>query len=316
MPTPAPHCARCGYDLSGQYEALDEPRPETGRCAECGTEFRWAEALDPESTDVPAYFEHASGRLELLRAAVVTWAWSLWPPLFWSRVHTRMRTDARRMLLWLLMITVPPHLLASAAGLISGWAHNLLTWQGSVDPWQVVSYVTFPFATLRRSSLPTGVPDCFSQVEDWPWYILPSLAFSLAWPLLMILLPATRRLAKLKDEHVLRAAVFGLAWLAPLSLFRLARNTWGIFTGIADLRYVPAPGMPPTYSPARLNDFAPEVVGILLLAWISWWWFMACTKGWRLRHAGLVWVLLTVASGLVAAVMAARDDLWGVYFSK
>jgi hypothetical protein len=55
-------CPRCGYDLSGVIESLQEPRPETGTCSECGLEIDWADLLRGTDRRARWHREHQRSR--------------------------------------------------------------------------------------------------------------------------------------------------------------------------------------------------------------------------------------------------------------
>src|SRR3954470_8488072 len=104
-----PTCPRCGYDLSGQYSAIEEDAnaAATGialvaRCSECGLDFDWADIFNPYRVKVRGFIEHADRRL--LAAAWRTWLLALRPSRFWRRVKIEFEPRPRRILLWPLLV--------------------------------------------------------------------------------------------------------------------------------------------------------------------------------------------------------------------
>jgi hypothetical protein len=147
-------------------------------------------------------------------------------------------------------------------------------------------------------------------MDRWPDFALPAIGYALTFPLMLVCLPATRRLARVKGEHIARAVVFSLAWIVPLVLFRFGRNIESILAQQSS--NTPAAWL---NGPRRIGDSAPELWGILIFAWISLWWLSTFVVGWKLTRGLLVWALLTVTAGLVAAIAAHWEDLVMVYFT-
>ena len=160
---------------------------------------------------------------------------------------------------------------------------------------------TYPIVTLERAG-PGVRAHLVPHVLNAPAYVLPAATFWLGFPLMLLALPTTRRLARIRGAHVHRAMAFGLAWLVPLAAFRAGRNAawardsvafWldlgdGLFRG----------------SPLYLGQVAPSLCATLLFAWIATWWLCCFTIGWRLREGFLVWLLLAVAAGLAAGIVS------------
>lgn len=290
-----------------------------GTCSECGLVFAWADVFDPVRSDLRGFVEHV--RTPVLgwasfRAAFRTWAWTAWPGRFYARVLMTHRFDWRRMLLWPLLILLPLHALASALGSvrIAAFPRTFGSMTG-VTGWQVVGYLsswTFPIASLQPSAIGTmWPPQIVWLLSGAPAYVYMALAMHGGYAALMLVLPTTRRIAKLRIGHIARAAVYGLAWVPLLCVFRAARN--GLLLVQAAATPMPAgwPGVgAPGPRPVRLADFGEEPIRFLLMAWVALWWLSAMRRGWKLSEYWLVWGVLTVAAVLTALTMDATLGRW------
>jgi hypothetical protein len=94
---------------------------------------------------------------------------------------------------------------------------------------------------------------------------------------------------------VARATVFGLAWLYPPAILRLADYLYGVGVAAAELLGLVRLGGWFGRGPAseELAGFWP--VWLLLgLAWVQLWWFFAIRRGFMLRTPWLVWCVLSI----------------------
>jgi len=64
----------------------------------------------------------------------------------------------------------------------------------------------------------------------------------------------------------------------------------------------------------RLAQCDPGLWGSVLFIWIAAWWLAACVRGWRIADGYVVWIMLTVAAALGAAIAHYWGDLVLVYF--
>lgn len=281
----------------------------------------WRDVFFPHRADLPGFVEHSPGRWRTILSAWRTAWWTLSPWAFWRRVQPSQRTVPRRMALWLVIVVLLPHVLASSAGVLSYFIRSqtpmpVLYAPGrggtltpvpaaptmlvpAMDGTTVVSHFAFPIVSAQSAGAGTVVR---AIVPGWPWYALPALAFCVAWPALWLVLPTTRTQSKLRWSHVARAAVYQCSWISVVTLFRLCRNLYTSFE-LATSR------MPANLGVPRLGDYAPEVLGIALHVWIAGWWFSAITRGWRVKRGVGVWFSLCIAALLFAFLAGRWDDV-------
>jgi hypothetical protein len=130
---------------------------------------------------------------------------------------------------------------------------------------------------------PTGIEWSF---DPWTWLVPVAMlaAATLAWPLAMLALSESMRMAKVRYAHILRATGYSLAWVAGLMVVRAGLLVaWG-------------------FGGWRADAWVPLWV-LAVLGWLAIWWFNALTLGFKLGRGGLIWALLMVIS--VLSTMAA-----------
>jgi hypothetical protein len=300
-----PACPRCGYDLSGTIATWADSCPLAGLCSECGLEFDWADVHDPDRNRVRGLFEHARGPWQAARWLELTWLLALWPPRFWRRVRLEAPVNARRAALWPILITLVV------------WCAGSLLWNAAS---LAIRYQAMPAPRRSRSNgllveLANGWLQPVAWVEQWPgvaarvfrwsgelrgWprFLMPAAAMSLAWVVLIAVVPATLRAAKVRRVHVLRAVAYSFAWVALLALFHLIDGLNCVMRALVDPgQYLPAPQQYGAGASALLFDWWPALlVGITL--WQLLWWHSALRTGFRLRSGLRIWGTLAFAASL------------------
>ncbi|MBC7771100.1 MAG: hypothetical protein H7210_01265 [Pyrinomonadaceae bacterium] len=139
--------------------------------------------------------------------------------------------------------------------------------------------------------------------RDGVWATLwaPMTAVSLAFPLMLLALPGTRRLAKVRSVHVARAFIYSLSWIPALALFRTLRLAVELFDDPYKYLFTSArrswlwdwlPGE------SSLHHWRYHVVALLFL-WLSGWWLSCIWKGLRLPRPLLTWGVVLIAVTLV-----------------
>lgn len=320
-----PHCPRCTYDLSGEVARWTDQCPTSGVCPECGLGFPWGGVLNPTRWHVVGFVEHTPGFFRTLMAAWRTWWWTHAPRAFWSRITLEAPIRPGRWFVWLLVIFLGGRFAAS--GLYAAAAYLEFSKQFA-KPMDLLALLgdgvieTFfrgiaDVTVVRSRSLP-GVLGTGYTI-DWRWNQIPAFLY---WvPLLvflplvvLLLLPETRRIAKVRSGHVLRAWVYSLAWLAiPLLLDVL--NALRVFTrcktGALILDdWMPTPRSGPAW-PIVITNYSVIIAAALLgplALWLTLWWWNAI-RSWRLARARRVMVsLVTIwALGVVVALWPAVE---------
>jgi len=141
----------------------------------------------------------------------------------------------------------------------------------------------------------------------------------LAAPLMILLLPHTRARAKLRGEHVLRAATFGTSWFAILLLLRAPWSIahFALFIVIVRMFARSKQGGPTgegwPLTASRLLYRASEVLSegwwLAMITWISLWWLFAIKWGWRIEQPGRVWLATIVPAWLAFFIVLMNSHL-------
>ncbi|MFM9958361.1 MAG: hypothetical protein ACKVZJ_09795 [Phycisphaerales bacterium] len=197
-------CPRCGYDLSGLPPTWEELCPTTGTCSECGLEVEWSELLG-RHTPPPEWFaeRHKSKYPPEPLMSARTWWRVMRPSVFWSSVKLGHRVDDQALfgfsVIALLMIW----------GCGAAWVLMFASGVRGGTPWP---------AGLTGISLVWP----FSFATSPFFWIVP--ASSVLAPLVFFVLRSTLEKARVRQQHVWRAGVYGVLGVATIMLgFRLAR---------------------------------------------------------------------------------------------
>jgi hypothetical protein len=306
MAATVPSCPRCGYDLSGQADADRRARegqlPESGRCSECGLEFAWIDVFEPYRNKVRSFIEHTDGWL--FPSAWWTWLLALWPARFWRRIRIEMPVRPGRMVWWLVLVPLLVWAVGSfACDMISlGLPARFTT--GIVD--SLYRHWIRPDESLAFRYY--GPMNFVNQWRMVPAAATAPLAAGFIIPAVFLLLPVTRKLAKVRGAHVLRSAIFGTAWILPVLVLR------GVCRVLTEIYYLEsathgwtprAPWERYVRTAQSISRFAHEYWALLVLvtmAWVMWWWWLALRRGWRVTEYRRVWWALIVPAWLGAAI--------------
>jgi hypothetical protein len=257
--------------------------------------------MNPARRRLEGFFEHASGWRASWRAALRTLLWTAWPPRFWKRV--RLHHEPRvKMLAWLPVWMGSIWLLVAGVRLIELMIHASL---GRVrGPWWIsesVNAFVRPVVSIYPMGRRPGTLGAWGvhwEFLGWIPAILGLLGQAVFFPLLLLLLPEMRLRAKVRKAHVIRAAIYGQAWLVLLLLWNLAialddargavHLTGGLWYDLADVIY--------------LSLIA------LTAAWVSLWWWCVLSRGFGIARPGFHWCVLMIPSALVLLIGLAMDD--------
>lgn len=301
-------------------------------CSECGLTLNWAEVFNPPRDP---WFVESNGGRGLVRRAWVTWAWALLPRYFWGRVGMRQAPSPRRMLAGLLIVLLSLHAADGVVANLSRFveivaagssrrgtagvpllggipmvgqlfrdpgADRLAIWAAyASDDW------TSPLLIVRYD-ISQGL-----AYDSWEWDRLsPGIAAALgataAAPVMLMLLPQTRRLARVRPGHVLRAGVYSLAWTAGawvLSILDAAANLAGALTNLVADSWVWT--LTTGDIESGLEGVPVVWMAMLGLWWCAWWW-SAIRHGLRLPEPRAAWLAVVTPSLLVSAIVLAYAD--------
>ena len=202
-------CPLCAYDLRG----LAEPR-----CPECGFRFEWADLLDPAKRKHPYLFEHHPERN--VRSFLATLWGGLRPRKFWTSLYPSQRSDARRLMLYAVVVASFPVLLPAAT-----FGRNVLWLNGYAESLMldyVAPYIPAGYSKLRIAWNTPPRPDEFLEL----------LAFYALWAgvtfLSLLVFRISMRRARINPVHVARCVVYSfdaVFWVAALGVAAAAVST-------------------------------------------------------------------------------------------
>lgn len=312
MEHPPPTCPRCAYDLSSATAAWEESCPLQGQCWECGLNLAWADVLREDRRVNLRHVEHATGSWEVAGAAWRTWAWAIWPPSFWRRVRLEHYVVPRRLWRWVLLVVGAMwllHVLLTIVFAGQRWGWKLVLSMRDDVRTEVLQSVLAPVGSLYQKWV-GGTAWGYTFAPAWegtvwgPAYV-PLLAFTLMFAIMMLVLKDTRAKAKVRFGHVLRAGVFGLAWLVPLLAVAIA------ISALVAAANSPARVGWVYFTIGARSYYIPEVAGYGLVpplaAWVAWWWWLAVSRGWRIEQPAKVWWTACLAATLAMVIVLACD---------
>lgn len=298
---PQPICPKCGYDQSGAIETWKTQCPVDGTCPECGLEFEWADVMNPTRVRLRWYSEHAGSVFTMTIRSPATLMRLLLPWVFWRNVSVKHHIGLFRLACWVLMMWVALHFVMAIP-------FAYYNWKG-IDIWL--------FGSIRNAHQSLGIPGLLSMVSNVLLspivHVVPTrnglvptfeggrlvylgtttrdliggfvavLGFSSLWLLIMLVIPTTRRIAKIRARHIMRAYILSL--LPAVLIFEV-------------LRFESAYAMT---APATPSGLAPFSI-IISIIWIIVFWACAVRLGWGIRPSWLLIILGSIA-GLLGMVV-------------
>jgi len=297
-------CPRCGYDQRGVIDSWTEACPLTGTCAECGLAFEWAELLGP-TRRLPSWcVEYGLGTRSFLARWCRTLQMVQWPWTFWSTLRISHEARWGRVAVCLLLTAVALLLAFDVCYgvFLAGYAHqptNLAPAFGIVytpASWsEILTAAAVPGADIVILTTPWTVHTSGQLFQDyWMGLITPlvlALAHQMLCPAGFLLLPQSRRIAKVRWSHVFRITAYGA--LLPLPLLVL---TWvkGALWGIGFWQPIPS-----------LTVWSERLAWLLML-WYPFllivWWSTATGRYLRMAHSWGVGLAVVVLATLVLAL--------------
>jgi len=278
--------------------------------------------LEPERRHLTGFFEHARGFVAFFVSAWQTWAWTVLPWRFWSRVGMHHEVRARRAILWIPALWLSVWWLVAIERVVlvllyRGWTGSTIggaraLWKNEFW-WELAwPFLAFnPSAAWNALNLNTGV-------LGWQtWTVYPLVPFTVplglwtailangAFALMMLALPHTRAAAKLRPAHLWRGFVFGWSWLGAAMLLLGVSNLDEIYTLLFARRI--------GQSSAPIVDRFFAEYDWSILVWITVWWWSAIGIGYRIERWKTVAFAATVPVAL--AVVVFRVYVFA-YFAK
>lgn len=291
-------CPRCDYDLRGQYDASGGKA--NGRCSECGLDVDWLSLLERDQQVLKGFIEHSKGRWLTLATAWVTLSWLVWPAMFWRRVSIERPMNIRRAWLWLVVVLCTPRIIA---GILFASVLFIETALPSISLFNLTAENLLTVFLAELGNRSWGGVSIWS-FRSWPPSVLALLASSVAAVVILLVIPHTLGKAKVRRRHIVRASIYSLGWLIPLSALSVMRVAlWIVGSGRARGRS----------SWRGWSNFVVDIIyglremwplwSVILLVWFGAYWWYVLSRGWRLPTPKRIWLALMLAS-LPAGVIA------------
>jgi hypothetical protein len=324
MPT-APECPRCGYDLAGQIAAwhpngdsLDGANcPTQSTCSECGLTFEWRALLNPTISG-PTWFLETT-RHKYLRATRITWLQALRPWTFWRTISLELRPRPRRILLSLALLLATFFLLHAIMGIAGRFGMFYLN-PNTVGRWATTKFTT-PAAVAKysldwfivdwkRTFLFDGGPEAYgSTLCAW---MGPFVGFTLMPPFMLLCLPWTRAISKVRKVHIARAAIYVFAPLVLLLAIILVCDAVRYISALAgwyrsDFHYGisgPLRVVHPLFHGFNYRfGQASTFYAITLFLWYLIYWYQVLRHGWRMADYRPVYIALIIPAILLTLLI-------------
>lgn len=295
-----PICPKCGYDQSGEIATWESSCPVDGRCPECGLAFAWADVMDPARTALWWYVEHASSTLGIIKRSAGTLRRLALPWVFWRLVGFESAVRLKVLGVWAVMLMIGVHLLVSIPAGMGFWHVASIRYYGSLGNlyqnagfkgllMPVINALGSPFIDVGVSYR-TGELTLFSGfssdgvMRDAFLTTFPFIGMTLLWMIVLLVMPTTRRRAKIRSAHVLRAGL--ISAMTIFFAFELSRGAHGldmfaskgVFVGFA-------------WERALTESMIP-----IMMIWVLVFWASAIRVGWKIRPSGLLISMGSIAS--------------------
>lgn len=310
------HCPRCDYHLDGAVAAFTDQCPLQGTCPECGMEFDWANLLRADRQLVPWLFEHARS---VVRGFLGTLWKSLFPVRFWNAVQMWHVPRVRR-LWWYAMVCsggliVALSVVFFAICVLAGISAAKAGPTAGSATWEMALYhqLLYPFVIERWWG---GGWMARGLSVNWSLLLMPLACLwgtNLSWPLMMLVLSDSRREAKVKRVHVMRAWAYSMWWGMVITVVLLAirlelmatdvSNAFGWAAVFNQLISLQQASMQVLYSYNWVRMVAPICV-LALFVWTARWWWVVIVRYWQFSKPGLVYWLIFVVSLLAMLIPA------------
>lgn len=292
-----PICPKCGYDQTGEIATWDTQCPIRGICTECGLEFNWSNVMRPELGQVPWYVEHAKGVRRFIWRSVRTPFHLILPHRFWNQLDPAKPVSIVRLILWLILMVFIVHTLVGIPNGYNAWIRSNWLWGQVAFPQYVQMSGNYAYAEMLFDGYFYPYLDAWPQASShkwtldvhWGWYFRTDPSFSphfasigmlLLWSIVLLAIPHTRRLAKLRKRHVVRAIILSIFMIVmSYELTHLIRTMF-------ELEWIPRSIFP-------VLDGLPA---LFCWVWLLVFWGCAVHIGWLIRPSRLLIALGTIAS--------------------
>ena len=288
-----PKCPRCGYDLRGETLQWTEQCPLDGRCTECGLSLEWVDVLSVKRQRPHWFVEYADGIRSLIARTPKTLFKMFRPIAFWRDVQMWHRVQWPRLMTYLILIAVVLYLLCgavNAATFVASWINQVNDATAKVfvqpKPFETQKLAQAFFDPFNRNSM-IDRSDQRTFFEIAPFII----EYLVLCPVGMALLPASRRIAKVRWSHVVRIALHGTNCFALIAVLAIAG------CGVAELGRIHT-----SIGSVDLTDIAWYALCATPVYQFIWW--SVATKHYlKMKHAWGVGAAVVIIAALTTMLI-------------
>lgn len=296
-----PICPKCGYDQTGEVATWGTQCPTRGICTECGLVFNWSYVMRPELGQVPWYVEHARGLRSFVWRSLRTPFHLILPHRFWKQLDPAKPVSIVRLVLWVILALFIVHTLVAIPNGYNAWIRSSWNWSRVTFQQYQQMHGNYAYAEMLFDGYfypyLDAIPRPWSQQSSHKWTLdirrgwhfrvghsqsphIVSAGMLLLWSIVLLAIPHTRRLSKLRARHVVRAIILSIFMIAmSYELTHLIRTMY-------ELDWIPRAAFP-------VLDGLPVM---FCWVWLLVFWGCAVHLGWLIRPSRLLIALGTIAS--------------------
>lgn len=219
LPDRVLRCPRCGYNLRGEADTWQTSWPISGLCTECGLAFDWRELLSMKIRMARWCVEYAGSPSRLIVNSAKTLLRSLWPFYFWKQIELADDIRPRRLVAYVALVTVLLYaIMAGSHGIIvwhqvallnqnamaAGTAPVVLSWS------DYVAVCLLPWLDVTVASW--GATSAYLWATHGQTIVVGlglMLAMHASCAAAYVVLPVSRRVARVRWIHIVRIAMYG-----------------------------------------------------------------------------------------------------------
>ena len=288
-------CPRCGYDLRGEAGTWQTSWPVSGRCPECGLAFEWRDLLSAKKIRMAEWcVEYAGNPSRLAVNSAKTLIRSLWPFDFWQQLELAHEIRPRRLVAYVALLTLSLYLILAGSHGIIVW-HEVTAWSRTAVAPAVMWPLTLTWKDyLGLSLLPwRDVPLTgwgATSVSLWQAYgqnIVVGLGLMLgvhsSCGVAYVVLPVSRRVAKVRWIHIFRIVMYGMALIVLIAVLEIVGTVLVAVGG-------------GTWPPLLVDVMVGVMIatGFAFLPALFIWWSTASGRYLRMRYPWAIGASVTV----------------------
>lgn len=203
----------------------------SGRCTECGLAFEWRELLSTKIRMARWCVEYAGTPGRLVVNSTRTFVRSLWPFGFWKQLELANEIRPRRLAAYAALLTLLLYAIMAGSHGITVW-HQVALWSGTVvqagtsplilswTDYVVLSLMPWRDVAVTSWGMTSGH---VWQAHGQSIVVMVGFMLLVHWSCAAayVVLPVSRRVAKVRWIHIFRIAMYGLALIGLIAALEM-----------------------------------------------------------------------------------------------